>query len=190
MKYSAVLSLAFLLAGCASSPDKNTNNQEILDDICKIRADIKQLSEPQFVDQNFDGNPDFFTEYFEHSYVMFFDRDFDGNPDEKYEYDTSNDFLLDGRLDENFDGYFETQVVMRKGIIKYKFIDSNLDNKIDIVKYYNHGVLNRMEIYTETLSLGSAEIKTFTFDFGIPSDSNVKLVKMSPSDFHLEQIKK
>ena len=190
IKYTVILILAFLLVSCASSTAQRDNIASTLEEINKTKPDVVQLEGDYFVDQNFDGKSDFYTKYFEFSYVMFFDRDFDGNPDEKYEYDISNDFLLDGRLDQNFDGYFETQAVMHQGILKYELVDSNFDHQIDIVKYYESGVLKRMEVYTETLNLNAAEIKTFYFNFGIPFDSKIESIKMNPKEFHLKQIKK
>lgn len=190
MKHTLLFATLLIFAGCTSNQVQHQNTDELLEKVLNSCYPDEQEEQLFTVDQNFDGKPDFYTEYYDFSYVMFHDRNFDGNPDETYEFDSSNDFLLDGRLDEDFDGYFETQLVMHQGVVKYEFVDSNNDNQFDVVKYYKDGVMEKMEILYVSNDPASSTIQTVFVNFGVPYKTKSRSTNMSLHDFHLEQIKK
>jgi len=141
-------------------------------------------------DYNFDGVADVYYEYYTHSYVQFADRNFDGKADEKYEFDINTDFLLDGRLDNNFDGVFETQLVIFQGVIQYEFVDSNNNKLIDVVSSYEHGVLKKMHRYVQDREKKLKQIEVHQFEFGVPQGKVISVTKLNAREFHQEQTKK
>lgn len=151
-----------------------------------LKADKNDFSQ----DLNLDGKSDITYENSEFSYFQLVDRNFDGKPDERYEYDNGTDLVIDGRLDEDFDGLFETQLVMSQGIVLFEFVDINNDRIIDVAKSYNNGVLQFLDIYISAKAGNEAQIKTISFEFGVPFKTAVVSTMMSPNDFHLSQLKK
>jgi len=155
--------------------------EELLDEVDK--QDFSQ-------DYNFDGIPDVYFEYYRLSYAQFIDRNFDGKPDERYEYDSATDFILDGRLDNDFDGIFETQVVISQGIVQFEFIDSDNDNMIDIVRSFKDGVLKGLEKHIQNGQSKSNSLEVYVFEFGVPIFKEISTTKISRIEFHENQVSK
>ena len=176
--------LSILLSGCGEKREQNIKEAEVILKEAEELLSELQVNNDSSQDYNFDGVADVYYEDFKHSYVQFIDRNFDGKADEKYEFDTNTDFILNGRLDNNFDGIFETQLVMYQGIIQFEFVDSNGDDLIDIVSSYENGVLKELQKYK------SKQVEVYLFEHGVPYSSNTRATKFSDRDFHQEQIKK
>ena len=176
----------------------NVNSQyerKMQDLLNKLESELEQLdideNDGDFdQDLNFDGKPDITYENSNFSYFQLVDRNFDGEPDERHEYDNGTDFHINSQLDENFDGIFETQLVMYQGIIQYEFVDSNNDSMIDIVKNYKDGVLQTINVFTFKSGSEKSKIKTISLKYGVPYETKLIDSNMNHSTFHLKQIKK
>lgn len=192
MKYLAIILVSLLIVSCyeESSPSTEAELEEIFKDLEKISEELEGYASELSQDYNFDGVADVYYEQLESSYFQFIDRNFDGEPDERYEYDSGTDFIIDGRLDENFDGEFETQLVINQGVVQYKFTDSNSDRLIDIVESYEHGVLKKISIFMPKSYEQTSTIKTLFFNFGIPYNEEVAETALTPRAFHESQVKK
>jgi len=190
MKYiSLYILLLLVLVGCVSKTPEFDEAQSILKEAEKLISDIEALDDYS-QDYNFDGVADVYYENYNNSYVQFTDRNFDGKADEKYEYDSGTDFILDGRLDNNFDGIFETQEVIFQGIIQFEFVDSNNDRLIDIVSSFEHGVLKSVQKYILENRSSLNQIESYEFNFGVPQNTKIRDTNLSAREFHEEQTRK
>ncbi|MGB3666163.1 MAG: hypothetical protein WA963_04330 [Bermanella sp.] len=192
MKFLVIILSALLTASCS---DQNSSSTEveleaILKELENITEELENDASEFSQDYNFDGVPDVYFEKSEFSYFQFIDRNFDGAPDERYEYDSGTDFIIDGRLDENFDGEFETQLVINQGVVQYKFTDSNSDRLIDVVESYEHGVLKKVSIFMPKSYEHTSSIKTLFFNFGVPYSEEIAETALTLKTFHESQVKK
>ncbi len=178
------LVLSTLLSGCGEKRDQNVKEAEVILKEAEELLSELQSNKDFSQDYNFDGVADVYYEDFKHNYVQFVDRNFDGKADEKYEFDTNTDFLLNGRLDNDFDGIFETQLSMYHGVIQFELVDSNGDGLIDIVSSYENGVLKELQKYK------SKQIEVYLFEHGVPYSSNTRTTKLSDRGFHQKQTEK
>lgn len=191
MKYLAIILTALLTISCSEENSSSTEAEleTILKELGKITEELEDVSKLS-QDYNFDGVADVYFEQSEFSYFQFIDRNFDGEPDERYEYSSATDFIIDGRLDEDFDGEFETQLVINQGVVQYKFTDSNSDRLIDIVETYEHGVLKKVSIFIPKSYEQASSIKTLFYNFGVPYSEKVVETELTPKTFHESQVKK
>ena len=139
------------------------------------------VDEESLIDANFDGKPDLYYSNSEHSYTMYVDRDFDGEHDERYQFDNATDFLIGGRLDDDFDGYFETQVVMANNLEIYRFVDSDNDSMIDIVYELKDGVLVKAKKFNPSENQTITEV---SYEFGFPSEKTESKTDLTVKEFH------
>lgn len=93
------------------------------------------------LDLNGDGIDDIDYDFTKSSeYTVLTDRNFDGHFDSKIRLDTQNVYL--GSVsDNNFDGVFETKEFAENGLVSHATIDTDLDSWIDLVEYYDSGVI-------------------------------------------------
>jgi len=178
----------FCLLGCEQKDTHFEEAEAILKEAENLLSE-SQTNENFSLDYNFDGVPDETIEYFDHSYLQLIDRNFDGTADEKYEYDINTDFVLDGRLDDDFDGIFETQIVMSQGVVKFSFTDSNNNKLIDIVNIYENGVLKKLYKYIENEESNLKQITEYLFKYGVPYSEETNVTNLSDREFQFGRAK-
>ena len=183
-----ILLFSLPLIGCKKEDNDDSNVKVALKKVEELLDEIDEEDLSQ--DYNFDGIPDVYFEYYEHSYIQLIDRNFDGKPDERYEYDLVTDFILDGRLDNNFDGIFETQIVMSQGVVQFEFVDSDNDSMIDIVSSFKDGVLKELQKYAQNSKTKSNSLEIYFFEFGAPVLKEINVTKTSKIEFHEKQVSK
>ena len=140
-------------------------------------------------DLNQDGQPDLYYEHSEFSYTQLLDRNFDGRIDESYQFENRFDLLIGGRLDNDFDGEFETQIVIENGIPIHELVDSNKDRLVDIVHDYLHGEIDRSRKYVTSPEDNPAYIEHVTYNYGFPSKLTKTQTDQTAEQFHKEAIK-
>jgi hypothetical protein len=138
------------------------------------------------LDHNADGKPDLYYKNSKYSYTVFIDRNYDGEPDETYQYDNGTDFMIGGRLDDDLDHYFETQIVMLDNLEIYQLIDSNNDKMIDIVIELIDGVIVAAKKYKFS---SKPMVINVEYEFGFPVERMEKESELTATEFHLEATK-
>lgn len=102
-------------------------------------------------DLNGDGRADVtFRTRFTDNYVhrIDFDNNFDGRIDMETDYDSLGTPTAE-RRDDNFDGALETSSAFRFGVLTQSAVDTNGNEVPDVTLFYQHGVLQREEIFDE-----------------------------------------
>ena len=134
-----------------------------------------------FFDKNEDGTPDVFYEYVDDGYYELVDSNFDGNVDESNKYN-SNHILVSQKLDQNFDGHLETEVIYEKGMASKERVDVNKDGVYEIVFLYESGQLSKSFKYYSQENARNM-IGSVTFDYGYPSEEQLSETDKSVSEF-------
>ena len=76
------------------------------------------------------------------------DRNFDGEVDFIVNYNYRG-IISNSKIDNDFDGVFEGSNKFSKGSVYIEKYDSNNDGSVDLINHLQHGVLNRIEIYSD-----------------------------------------
>ncbi|MDO6424914.1 hypothetical protein [Saccharophagus degradans] len=95
-------------------------------------------------DLNEDGIDDLSYEFTLDGYYEFVDANFDGVVDQTHKYDDKG-VLISSKYDDDFDGVLETKVVYQFTVPYRTYVDTNKNGLIDLVFFYESGVLNHSE---------------------------------------------
>lgn len=138
------------------------------------------------LDLNMDGRVDVFYEYDDTTVHELTDKNFDGKIDESMQYSIDTDILIGGKVDENFDGYLETRIIVEHGILAKALVDSDSNGLFDICFDYHDGVLQRsFRFYAEEGPSSESQIGSVNFYFGYPQDDENKTAShLDEKEFH------
>lgn len=147
---------------------------------CDAEHNLKEKTSSLY-DLNEDGIDDITYESTIDGYYEFVDRNFDGKVDESHHYG-NDDKIIKSKIDENFDGYLETEIFYEKGSPCFSSVDSNIDELRDIFFLYRSGTLIKGSKYYID-SEGKQAIRTVEFKFGFPSKEPVVKTNLSRKQF-------
>ena len=118
------------------------------------------------IDRNGDGRPDLFFQHEGEYLYELVDNNFDGSVDESWKYNR-DDVLVSGRVDENFDGILETELVYRDFLLFRVFSDTDRNGVVDLATEFDDGARSFSEKFyysSEQNQIGRVE-----FRYGYPS---------------------
>ena len=157
-----------ILTNCSSNKyeDKNDNYESL----------------EYLYDLNKDGTKDIYYEYsLDNGYYQLTDRNFDGRIDQSHHYN-NKDKILKSRIDDDFDGYLETEVLYDKGSINQVYVDSNNNGFRDIFFFYESGTLIKSIKYYASYE-GEKALGTISYKLGHPSKEKIEKTNISEEQF-------
>ena len=123
-----------------------------------------------FIDLNKDGIEDVKYEYDKTGYYELIDRNFDGKVDESLRY-SLDDYLLSGSSDDDFDGVFETKLVVEHSQISSVLVDTNNNQTVDLVFRYKHSLVQSAKKYS--IEHGMSVVTRTSYEFGYPVSQKI-----------------
>ena len=154
-------------------------------EIDRLQAQIEKLEFDSLptdeIDRNGDGRPDlFFQDEGEYFYELV-DNNFDGSVDESWKYNP-DDVLVLGKVDENFDGILETELVYKDFLLYRVFSDTDGNGVVDLATEFDDGALSFSEkfySYSDENQIGRVE-----FRYGYPSGpEELRETELSEEEF-------
>jgi len=140
------------------------------------------------VDLNGDGIEDVKYEYDETGYYELTDRNFDGKVDESLRYSLDH-YLLSGSSDDDFDGVFESKLVVEHSLISSVLVDTNNNQIVDLVFRYKHSLVQSAEKYS--IENGIPVVARISYEFGYPvSQEKVESSPMTEREFQKSVVNK
>ena len=153
-----------------------------------LRCHSEGLDYETLVDLNGDGIEDVKYEYDNTGYYELTDRNFDGKSDESLRYSLDH-YLLSGSSDDDFDGVFETKLVVEHSLISSVLVDTNNNQIVDLVFRYRHSLVQSAEKYS--IEHGVAAVVRVSYQFGYPvSQENVESSSMTELEFQHSVVNK
>ncbi len=140
------------------------------------------------VDLNGDGIADIKYEYDKTGYYELIDRNFDGKVDESLRYSLDH-YLLSGTSDDDFDGVFETRLVVENSLISSVLVDTNNNQIVDLVFRYKNSLVQTAEKYS--IEYGTPVVARISYEFGYPvSHEKVEPSSMTELEFQHSVVNK
>jgi hypothetical protein len=143
-----------------STPDENSPNKPglwsgiLIGLIIGIGLTFWLISPPPYIngiDHNRDGiNDEVWTYINNRISKSEADRNFDGEVDYIINFNYKG-IISNSKIDNDFDGVFEGSNKFSKGSVYIEKYDSNDGGSVDLINYLQHGVLNKIEFYSEAL---------------------------------------
>jgi len=124
--FATTILTSFIISGCYSPSNENKPSEY---------TEYEYLN-----DLNEDGIDDITYSYQGDRYYQFIDRDFDGQVDESHYY-SKNNKILRTAIDNDRDGYLETEVLYSKGSVHLESADLDGDGLRDTFYFYKLGTL-------------------------------------------------
>ena len=137
---------------------------------------------------NKDGIEDVKYEYDKTGYYELIDRNFDGKVDESLRYSLDH-YLLSGTSDDDFDGVFETRLVVENSLISSVLVDTNNNQIVDLVFRYKNSLVQTAEKYS--IEYGTPVVARISYEFGYPvSHEKVEPSSMTELEFQHSVVNK
>ena len=126
-KLIKVLLTCFLISGCNST-----------DYVNKVSENVNDLNE--------DGSSDISYIDTDNGYYQLVDRNFDERVDETHHYNKEHN-ILRSMIDDDFDGYLETELLFDNGYVYQAFVDSDNNGLRDTFYFYVSETLIKSKRY-------------------------------------------
>jgi len=139
-----------------------------------LECHSQELEDETLIDLNKDGIEDVKYEYDKTGYYERTDRNFDGKVDESLRYSLDH-YLLSGSSDDDFDGVFETKLVVEHSLISSVLVDTNNNQIVDLIFRYKHSLVQSAEKFN--MKNGKPTITRISYEFGYP----MSLEKVEPT---------
>lgn len=178
-KVALFCGLLLHLSGCSSE------SADLDEELDQLRAEVEQLQFDSLpvdeLDRNGDGQSDLFCREEGQYFYELVDNNFDGSIDESWKYD-QDDVLVSGRVDENFDGILETELVYKEFLLHRVFSDTDANGVIDLASEFKTGEVSfseRFYGFPHGNRIGRVE-----FSYGYPSGpEELRETKLSEEEF-------
>lgn len=168
--FATTILTSFIISGCYSPSNENKPSEY---------TEYEYLN-----DLNEDGIDDITYSYQGDRYYQFIDRDFDGQVDESHYY-SKNNKILRTAIDNDRDGYLETEVLYSKGSVHLESADLDGDGLRDTFYFYKLGTLVESLRYFASYK-GKPAIARIAYEFGYPAERSIEETEFSQQQFEAQ----